>query len=100
MVQVLQYLLDDVSDFLKTHMNPVKGENECKAEGQGCANILKAFINHISERESENFRTRRHDNKDSVTVTTIHQVLNSLAMCYSTLLPGTSLQCPYFVKIN
>lgn len=70
---VLQYLLDDVSDFLKTHMNPVKGENECKAEGQGCANILKAFINHISERESENFRTRRHDNKDSVTVTTIHQ---------------------------
>lgn len=74
MVQVLQYLLDDVSDFLKTHKNPIEGESECKTEGQGCANILKAFIDHISERESENFRTRRHDNKDSVTVTTIHQV--------------------------
>ncbi|XP_059300266.1 ATP-dependent DNA helicase SRS2-like protein At4g25120 [Lycium ferocissimum] len=70
---VLQYLLDDVSDFLKTYKNPIKGESECKAEGQGCGNILKAFIDHISERESENFRTRRHDNKDSVTVTTIHQ---------------------------
>nr|XP_010318187.1 ATP-dependent DNA helicase SRS2-like protein At4g25120 [Solanum lycopersicum] len=70
---VLQYLLDDVSDFLKTHKNPIEGESECKTEGQGCANILKAFIDHISERESENFRTRRHDNKDSVTVTTIHQ---------------------------
>ncbi|XP_006358199.1 ATP-dependent DNA helicase SRS2-like protein At4g25120 [Solanum tuberosum] len=70
---VLQYLLDDVSDFLKTHKNPIEGESECKTEGQGCANILKAFIDHISERENENFRTRRHDNKDSVTVTTIHQ---------------------------
>ncbi|XP_075111265.1 ATP-dependent DNA helicase SRS2-like protein At4g25120 [Nicotiana tabacum] len=70
---VLQYLLDDVSDFLKTHNNPIKGETECKTEGQGCANILKAFIDHISERENENFRTRRHDNKDSVTLTTIHQ---------------------------
>ncbi|WMV20034.1 hypothetical protein MTR67_013419 [Solanum verrucosum] len=70
---VLQYLLDDVSDFLKTHKNPIEGESECKTEGQGCANILKAFIDHISERESENFRTRKHDNKDSVTVTTIHQ---------------------------
>ncbi|CAN4123464.1 unnamed protein product [Withania somnifera] len=70
---VLQYLLDDVSDFLKTHTKPMKGESECKTEGQGCSYILKAFIDHISERESENFRTRRHDNKDSVTVTTIHQ---------------------------
>lgn len=69
MVQVLQYLLDDVSDFLKTLK--IEGESEC---GQGCSNILKAFIDHMSERESENFRTRRHDNKDSVTVTTIHQV--------------------------
>ncbi|PHT52496.1 ATP-dependent DNA helicase SRS2-like protein [Capsicum baccatum] len=68
---VLQYLLDDVSDFLKTLK--IEGESECKTEGQGCSNILKAFIDHISERESENFRTRRHDNKDSVTVTTIHQ---------------------------
>ncbi|PHU03109.1 hypothetical protein BC332_28360 [Capsicum chinense] len=69
---VLQYLLDDVSDFLKTLK--IEGESECKTEGQGCSNILKAFIDHMSERESENFRTRRHDNKDSVTVTTIHQV--------------------------
>lgn len=77
MLQVLQYLLDDVSDFLKTHNNPIKGESGCKTEGQGCANILKAFIDHISERENENFRTRRHDNKDSVTLTTIHQVSES-----------------------
>lgn len=73
-VQVLQYLLDDVSDFLATHFSDREAGRECKNEGKGCGNILKAFIDHISARESENFRSRRHDNKNSVTLTTIHQV--------------------------
>lgn len=74
MVQVLQYLLDDVSDFLRTQTNTVEGENNCIKEGKGCANVLKTFIDYISERETENFRARRLENKDSVTLTTIHQV--------------------------
>lgn len=35
--------------------------------------VLQAFIDHISVRESENFFLRRGSNKDSVTLTTIHQ---------------------------
>ncbi|XP_070681529.1 ATP-dependent DNA helicase SRS2-like protein At4g25120 isoform X3 [Malus domestica] len=70
---VLQYLLDDVSDFLSTHFVAGKGEREVVAEEKGCVNLLKAFIDYISERESENFHSRRHDNQSSVTLTTIHQ---------------------------
>ncbi|RXH94817.1 hypothetical protein DVH24_024501 [Malus domestica] len=71
--QVLQYLLDDVSDFLSTHFVAGKGEREVVAEEKGCVNLLKAFIDYISEQESENFHSRRHDNQSSVTLTTIHQ---------------------------
>ncbi|CAN6705458.1 unnamed protein product [Malus baccata var. baccata] len=71
--QVLQYLLDDVSDFSSTHFVAGKGEREVVAEEKGCVNLLKAFIDYISERESENFHSRRHDNQSSVTLTTIHQ---------------------------
>ncbi|TQD98578.1 hypothetical protein C1H46_015826 [Malus baccata] len=70
---VLQYLLDDVSDFLSTHFVVGEGEREVIAEEKGCVNLLKAFIDYISERENENFRSRRHDNQSSVTLTTIHQ---------------------------
>ncbi|XP_031095692.1 ATP-dependent DNA helicase SRS2-like protein At4g25120 isoform X1 [Ipomoea triloba] len=70
---VLQYLLDDVSDFLRTQTNTVEGESDCIKEGKGCVNVLKSFIDYISERETENFRARRLENKDSVTLTTIHQ---------------------------
>nr|GMC92931.1 ATP-dependent DNA helicase SRS2-like protein At4g25120 [Ipomoea batatas] len=70
---VLQYLLDDVSDFLRTQTNTVEGESDCIKEGKGCANVLKSFIDYISERETENFRARRLENKDSITLTTIHQ---------------------------
>ncbi|RXH94807.1 hypothetical protein DVH24_024491 [Malus domestica] len=70
---VLQYLLDDVSDFLSTHFVAGEGEREVIAEEKGCVNLLKAFIDYISERENENFRSRRHDNQSSVTLTTIHQ---------------------------
>ncbi|XP_070681911.1 ATP-dependent DNA helicase SRS2-like protein At4g25120 [Malus domestica] len=73
MRSVLQYLLDDVSDFLSTHFVVGKGEREVVAEEKGCVNLLKAFIDYISERESENFHSRRHDNQSSVTLTTIHQ---------------------------
>ena len=73
-LQVLQYLLDDVSDFLSSHFAAAEGEREVVGEEKGCLNLLKAFIDYISERESENFRSRRHDNQTSVTLTTIHQV--------------------------
>lgn len=88
-VQVLQYLLDDVSDFITTkHIGaeesspeaaevkgPIKKESDDTTDIKGCYAILKAFIDHISERETHNFRSRTHDNEDSVTLTTIHQVL-------------------------
>ncbi|KAM4076961.1 hypothetical protein ACJW30_12G103600 [Castanea mollissima] len=70
---VLQYLLDDVSEFLSTKFVAVKGDAKVAAEGKGCLNVLKAFIEFISERERDNFRSRRHDNEKSITLTTIHQ---------------------------
>ncbi|KAH0979274.1 hypothetical protein GBA52_006451 [Prunus armeniaca] len=72
MRSVLQYLLDDISDFLSTHFVAGQGDREVVKE-KGCVSLLKAFIDCISERESENFRSRRHDNQSSVTLTTIHQ---------------------------
>ncbi|RZC48075.1 hypothetical protein C5167_041035 [Papaver somniferum] len=70
---VLQYLLDDVSDFLLAHSSNSELEICNKNEEKGCANVLKAFLDNISTRESENFRVRKRDNGDSVTLTTIHQ---------------------------
>ncbi|KAI3840313.1 hypothetical protein MKW92_008789 [Papaver armeniacum] len=70
---VLQYLLDDVSDFLSAHSSNSELEICNKNEEKGCANVLKAFLDNISTRESENFRVRKRDNGDSVTLTTIHQ---------------------------
>ncbi|XP_071711461.1 ATP-dependent DNA helicase SRS2-like protein At4g25120 [Rutidosis leptorrhynchoides] len=69
---VLQYLLDDVSEFLKSYNFDID-ENDKATEEKGCVNVLKAFIDFISERETENFRARRHDNNHAVTLTTIHQ---------------------------
>lgn len=76
-MQVLQYLLDDVSEFLSTKFVAVEGDAKVAAEGKGCLNVLKAFIEFISERERDNFRSRRHDNEKSITLTTIHQVFFS-----------------------
>lgn len=70
---VLQYLLDDVSDFLSTKFTASKEESDIIVKEGGCGHVLKAFIDFISERERENFRSRRHDNEESVTLTTIHQ---------------------------
>ncbi|VFQ77522.1 unnamed protein product [Cuscuta campestris] len=70
---VLQYLLDDVSDFLRSKFSNLEGENDSMKEGNGCASVLKIFIDYITERETENFRARKLENKDSVTLTTIHQ---------------------------
>ncbi|XP_071934339.1 ATP-dependent DNA helicase SRS2-like protein At4g25120 isoform X2 [Coffea arabica] len=70
---VLQYLLDDVSDFLTMQGATVEVKTDDGAEGKGCPALLKAFIDYVSERERENFHFRRQDNKDSVTLTTIHQ---------------------------
>ncbi|CAK9135092.1 unnamed protein product [Ilex paraguariensis] len=85
---VLQYLLDDVSEFLTTHYITVQGKGDMLAEDKGCTNVLEAFIDYISGRERENFRSRRHDNEDSVTLTTIHQS------------KGLEWDCVFIVKAN
>ncbi|CAE6178057.1 unnamed protein product [Arabidopsis arenosa] len=69
---VLQYLMDDVAEFLSTHCTTNEEEVDAIKEKKGC-NQLNSFINYISERETENFRSRRKDNENSVTLTTIHQ---------------------------
>lgn len=71
-MQVVQYLMDDVSDFLSMHFTNKDVQNLNKEEG--CGSILKSFIDFITLRETENFRSRRQENKNSVTLTTIHQV--------------------------
>ncbi|XP_022995240.1 ATP-dependent DNA helicase SRS2-like protein At4g25120 [Cucurbita maxima] len=70
---VLQYLLDDVSNFLSSHFTVEEGKTEIVESEPGCLNALKVFVDHISEREKANFCSRRLDNKNSVTLTTIHQ---------------------------
>ncbi|KAK1261462.1 hypothetical protein QJS04_geneDACA008675 [Acorus gramineus] len=70
---VLQYLMDDVSDFLSAHFTNAEAEQACVQEEKGCLNMLKTFIDYISAREIENFRCRKHENSNSVTLTTIHQ---------------------------
>ncbi|KAK1388436.1 DNA helicase [Heracleum sosnowskyi] len=69
---VLHYLLDDVSEYLKSQKIAIDSTN-IKAEEKGCLNVLQGFIDYISVRERENFRSRRHENEHSVTLTTIHQ---------------------------
>lgn len=81
---MLQYLLDDVSDFLSMQCAK-KGEAGDVKEEKGCLSLLKAFIDYITEREKENFRSRRHDNENSVTLTTIHQVF----LIHSAIQPQT-----------
>lgn len=68
---VLQFLMDDVSDFLSTHFS--SSMERSKTDEKGCASTLKAFIDYISLRETENFRSRKEENKNSITLTTIHQ---------------------------
>ncbi|KAA3454352.1 ATP-dependent DNA helicase SRS2-like protein isoform X1 [Gossypium australe] len=69
---VLEYLLDDVSDFLSTQSTDRKEKIET-GEEKGCVSLLNSFIDYVTERERENFRSRRRDNENSVTLTTIHQ---------------------------
>ncbi|KAG6649008.1 hypothetical protein CIPAW_07G183200 [Carya illinoinensis] len=70
---VLHYLLDDVSEFISTKFVAVERDNKIVSKEKGCLSVLKAFIEFISEREQENFQSRRQDNKNSITLTTIHQ---------------------------
>ncbi|KAJ4839959.1 hypothetical protein Tsubulata_047349 [Turnera subulata] len=70
---VLQYLLDDVSDVLSMQVAENDSRRDSPEEEKGCVNLLKAFIDYITEREKENFCSRRQDNQNSVTLTTIHQ---------------------------
>uniref|UniRef100_A0A6N2MXR2 DNA 3'-5' helicase n=1 Tax=Salix viminalis TaxID=40686 RepID=A0A6N2MXR2_SALVM len=66
------HLLDDVSDVLSMQVASKEEESDVK-EQKGCVSLLKEFIDYITEREKENFRSRRHNNENSVTLTTIHQ---------------------------
>ncbi|WVZ66009.1 hypothetical protein U9M48_015288 [Paspalum notatum var. saurae] len=68
---VLQFLMDDVSDFLSTHFS--SSTERSMTDEKGCASTLQAFIDYISLRETENFRSRKEENKNSITLTTIHQ---------------------------
>ncbi|XP_057852719.2 ATP-dependent DNA helicase SRS2-like protein At4g25120 isoform X1 [Cryptomeria japonica] len=73
---VLDYLLDDVSDFLSNHFNSLEkdGEEETKkADQEGCMKVLKNFLDYLSTREMDNFKQRRKHNQNSVTLTTMHQ---------------------------
>ncbi|XP_022158789.1 ATP-dependent DNA helicase SRS2-like protein At4g25120 isoform X2 [Momordica charantia] len=70
---VLQYLLDDVSNFMSSHFTAGEGKRDSMGSDPGCLNALKAFVDHVSEREKANFCSRRVDNENSVTLTTIHQ---------------------------
>ncbi|KAK9148487.1 hypothetical protein Scep_007244 [Stephania cephalantha] len=70
---ILQYLLDDVAEFLSTYLNVPESEGNSVDDVKGCTSTLKAFVDYVTMRESENFRSRRKDNEDSVTLTTIHQ---------------------------
>lgn len=81
--------MDDVAEFISTHCTTTEEEVDAIKEKKGC-NQLNSFINYISERETENFRSRRHDNENSVTLTTIHQVffhpLEQSTICYPLVL--------------
>ncbi|XP_024395416.1 ATP-dependent DNA helicase SRS2-like protein At4g25120 isoform X5 [Physcomitrium patens] len=78
---VLEYFLDDVSEFLSNFCSSFSqcDEDDSIVCGQvpqeegGCLSILKAFLDHLSSREAENFQQRKQDNKNSVTLTTMHQ---------------------------
>ncbi|KAJ3678702.1 hypothetical protein LUZ60_002505 [Juncus effusus] len=71
---VIQFLMDDVSDFLSNHYsNQEENKVEIESKEKGCEYILKAFIDYISLRETENFRSRKHENQNSIVLTTIHQ---------------------------
>ncbi|KAG6544381.1 hypothetical protein Mapa_014215 [Marchantia paleacea] len=69
---VLEYLLDDVNEFLGKHYNscPAKG---FELENGGCSTVLRAFLDYMTAREEENFRNRKEENNNSVTLTTMHQ---------------------------
>lgn len=84
-LQVLEYLLDDVSDFLSTQSTDRKEKIET-GEEKGCVSLLNSFIDYITERERENFRSRRRDNENSVTLTTIHQVNTSANILFYSVL--------------
>ncbi|KMZ66201.1 hypothetical protein ZOSMA_2G02110 [Zostera marina] len=68
---VLQYLLDDVSEFLSTHCNNCAENNS--SDDNGCLDALVAFLNYLSINEAENFQSRKCENANSITLTTIHQ---------------------------
>ncbi|CAN0906131.1 ATP-dependent DNA helicase SRS2-like protein At4g25120, partial [Linum grandiflorum] len=69
---VLQYLLDDVTDFLSMQGDEGEGTGVLM-EDNGCAKLLCSFLKYMAEREKENFHSRRQENQNSVCLTTIHQ---------------------------
>ncbi|KAI5076072.1 hypothetical protein GOP47_0008137 [Adiantum capillus-veneris] len=70
---VMEYLLDDVTDFLGIHFNANGVQKDIFSEEGGCLLQLKLFLEHVTFREHGNIKTRREENKNSVTLTTMHQ---------------------------
>ncbi|KAH7307516.1 hypothetical protein KP509_22G063300 [Ceratopteris richardii] len=70
---VLEYLLDDVTDFLSSHLIGNEAPKGFVEEANGCIPQLRSFLDHIALREHGNFKMRKEDNKNSVTLTTMHQ---------------------------
>jgi hypothetical protein len=78
--------LDDVNDFLSNIFKPFAYDETDKplsenghhlGVGDGCLPVLKPFLDHLVTREQDNFRNRQKENKNSVILTTMHQVLDS-----------------------
>jgi hypothetical protein len=54
--------------------HPGSSFSKPSAEPQrGCVGIVKVFLDHVTAREGQNFKTRREENQNSVTLTTMHQ---------------------------
>lgn len=69
---VLQYLLDDVSEFLSAHFSN-KNAEKSSSDDNGCSDVLVEFLNYSSTKEAANFQLRKCENTNSITLTTIHQ---------------------------
>jgi hypothetical protein len=65
---------DAPGPLLDLYLNLTRSFSKPSAEPQrGCVGIVKVFLDHVTAREGQNFKTRREENQNSVTLTTMHQ---------------------------
>ncbi|KAK3233917.1 hypothetical protein CYMTET_55814 [Cymbomonas tetramitiformis] len=69
---LLEVIMADVNDFLRSQ-NEGGGIEERKAAQVGCAQLLRSFLNHLALREAQSDRDRQAENKNAITLTTMHQ---------------------------